>query len=396
MISPALAVALVVIVAGMVLVFDHLWLTTARYELDTAAAAAALAAAAELADDSRLLAEESTLPARNARHRADEVARWNRAAGNVIWLDPESPDDLRIGRVITDPDTGRERFLETDIAPNHVLVTAHCDREHGNPVSLFAPYITGRASADVRAFAAAAIDNRVVGVRPFANGTVPLWPIAILERDTGPEANGRSTSDEDSMQHDESWVARIDENHGMDRFGWDRTGGTVIEQEDGLPEIVLRGCNGSEPGNVCIVDLGTGLYDEPLRRQFEQGVQFRDLEEFGSELRLDHGPVSLSATDDFSGKVVDWLESQIGTSRIILLYREQPGSLREGGFRTVSVTRMAAARLMQVTRVDGGIEIVMQPSVLATRTALTAAELGVPLDETVPPNPYVYKLSLTR
>lgn len=385
--APALAMALLLAVGCMALVFDQIWLRTARNELQGAADAAALAAARDLAGDSLLLPQTDEEPLLHetavTRKIAANIASRNVAGGNPVRLNPFHPDEIRIGRVLIDHDTGWEEFLETDYTPNHVRVTAHCDRAHGNPVSLFFPYVTGRAAADVRAAASATIDNDVVGVRSFRHGTVPVWPLAVLESHPLPERT-------------DTWAVQIEQRQGADRYRFDSATGRVIEESDGLPEIILRCHVGDTAGNVCLVDLGSGLYDEPLQRQFEHGLNRDDLEPFDHELRFDRGPYLLTSTSDFSGPVLDWFSSQVGQARIILLYRETEtaGTAGHSPFRNVTATRLAAARIMRVEAVDQGIELVLQPAVIATRTALLRDEGDRNRHEIR--NPYIFKLSLTH
>lgn len=384
LISPALMVALLVVAGCMALVFDQIWVANARHELQAAAEAAALAAAVDLANDSLLLAGTDDESWANdtsvTRKVAANIAGRNMAGGNPIRVDPHRPDEIRIGRMIVDRDTGGEEFLETDYSPSHVFIVANCDRVHGNPVSLFFPYVTGWAEADVRASAAATINNDVVGVRPLAHGNVPAWPLAVLESHALAERR-------------DTWVAQIEEHEGSDRFRFDAATGRVLEEGDGLPEILVRCRSQESTGNLRLVDLGNGLLDASLQRQFEQGLSRDDLEGFDHELRFDDGPYSLVATNDCSGPVFDWLSAQVGQKRIILLYQEvEPPT--NSPFQRIAATRLVCARLMQVTATDDGIELVLQPAVIATRTALIPDEIDTNRHE--PRNPYIYRLSLTR
>ena len=113
---PAIAFAILIVGMALALVVDRLWLDAARVELTAATEAAALAAANRMADDELLrpTADLSVL-LDNARQKAAEVAASNYVAGSPLELDTNEDGDIRFGRIVTDKDTGRGRFLEIDV-----------------------------------------------------------------------------------------------------------------------------------------------------------------------------------------------------------------------------------------------------------------------------------------
>ncbi|MGH7128642.1 MAG: hypothetical protein ACREIV_08725, partial [Planctomycetaceae bacterium] len=199
------------------------------------------------------------------------------------------------------------------------------------------------------------IDNRVIGVRPFDGALVPALPLAILGDSAGQQT---------------------------DRFAYDAESGRILTVPDGLPEIVLisrrRDATAAE-SNVRLLDVGTGLRHDRLRRQLHTGWTAEHLAAFGGELRFDRGPVALRGTATIHRNTADALAGLVGTLRMCLL----SGEISATG--VVRCTGLLAGRIMSVRLLDdGACEIVLQPGVMTTRTAIVA--------EAAPRHPYVYKL----
>lgn len=372
---PAVAVALLVVGGTMALVFDRLWIDAARIELLTAAEAAALAGAAELADDGLLL----EFPDASERNDNALEAALRAAAGNTVAGQPVSlrESDVRIGRIVQDP-AGRDVFLETDDAPTSIAVFAGRQRSGPNPVSLYLRDESTGGQPDVTVVAEAGIDNHVIGIAAITGGCVPALPLAALESD----ATGTQT---------ETWVAAIEQRGGGDRFRYDEQTGLVIEAPDGLPELTLLSASASDSpseaakSNIRLLDLGVGLRDDRCAEQVLRGLTLDHLVDFGGDVRFDAGPLSVRCDPSIGPDTQDACATIVGQPRICFLFAadaQQPD--------TATVPRIVAGRIMSVRLVDGDrLEIVVQPCVVSTRTAM----LG---DETTPLNPYIYKLQLTH
>lgn len=370
---PAVALALVVVAGAVALVLDQLWLATAHRELQVAANSAALAAAQEMAHDDLLKVQfDAAQRAHAIRNSARNAALQNLVAGGRVVVNTEPHRDVRFGRPVIDPLTGHESFIETDYGPTSVIVTAHRDRRSGNPVSLLMPYLTGQPTGDVTTIAEASISNEIVAVRPFDQANVPAWPIAVLASQGGAQAD---------------WEQAIEARQGQDRFGWDRSAGEVVEEPDGIPEMVLKA---TSEGNVRLVDLGSNLLDEAIQTQLRHGWSWQDVQHLGSELGFSSGPLQMRSSTDFTGMPVEELQQQIGQSRVILLY-QQPETSLPGSRPAISVNRLVAVRLLKVSVQNTDVEFIIQPAIVATRTAVLAQST----DE-LSPNPYIYRLALTQ
>lgn len=385
-IMPAMVIAILVTGSCLALVLDTLWLRMARAELQNTADAAALAAARELACDELLTnSPNTTALADRVRQSAANVAGHNTAAGRIVYVNPLEGTDVAIGHVVLPENSGSPVFLETDLAPRSVVVLAHCDRRSGNPVGLFFSNLTGQSTADLQARAEASVNNRLLGVRPLDKATVPALPLGILELHTDPRRT-------------DTWMVQIEGRLGPDSYRFNSNTNEVEAGSDGLPEIelhsTLRGNEEEEEkrGNVQLIDLGTELKAAEVVRQIETGWRWQDLQRFGSEFRTDQGPVNLNSLERIEGAPVAALEKLVGQVRIVTLYHATGPGL-QGGRTNASVQRLVAVRIMSVREQDSSLKMVVQPAVIATRTALVLESLAG--DSSPLENPYIYRLSLT-
>lgn len=372
-ILPAIVLAMLVSGGCLALVLNEYWLASAQEELRSATQAVALAAARQLASDDLLQQEMDPLQiATNCREQAQQQAIRNPVVGPVL---PQM--DVHLGRVVFDPATGNRQTLETDYSPNTVIVIGHRDRSAGNPVSLLAPLLAGRSAADVTVTVEASITNLVDGLRPFGAATVPAWPLAVLE-----------VSSDSKVQ---TWTKEIEQRQGTDHFRWNDQTQQVEEQADGLPEILLKPKGQQGTNNLYLVNIGSGFQDDVLERQIQYGWSGVDLEPYEGTFSLKPGPLDLPATDNLSGVPDETLRTQMGQVRIFLLYSMT--TTTEGNIN-VHVTRMVAGRLMNVSASTEGPQYVIQPAVVATRTALLDEEALYQGETTG--NPYIYRVSITQ
>ncbi len=392
MLMPAIVGALVVITLAAALVFDHLWLSTAGDEMRSAGEASALAALGELISDD-LLREDDNAAARlaAARNQAVRVAGNNTVAGEPLELDGSPQGDIRFGVRVPHPDSGSVRFVETDHRPTAVEVTARRTRAGGNPVGLFFRGLTGQPVGDVVRRSQATASNSIVGLRPFAGAPVPMLPLAILHSDP---AGVRS----------DTWQAQIEQGGGADRYRYDPVSGTVSSGGDGIAEIVLRSRPSRDDDslwNVALLDVGTGLDADLVQRQVRRGADIDDFRSFdGEELRFDSGAAHLPAASTFDRSLPRFLRSVIGQKRICLLFDSFTPS-GSSGRGTAACIKPVAGRVMSLRRLSGNAwEIVLQPCVITTRTALletaTAGSSGADNPLPASGNRYIYKLYLAH
>lgn len=381
-----MAIAILVVGACVALVLDTLWIQNAHLELQQVADASALSAAGQLACDELLLpSTDSSAVADRVRQAAANLAAHSRVSGRYANISPLSGVDVHLGKIILPDDAGEPQFLEVESGATSVVVFAHCDSRHGNPIPLFFSHLTGKSQANAIARAEASVNNRLLGVRPLDNAPVPALPLGILEAHTDPRRT-------------DTWIIQVEGHQGTDNYRFDADSNSVVSGSDGLPEIVLhstlRGNEEEEEkrGNVQLLDFGTNLRKQEVLRQIQSGWRWQDLVDFGSEFRTDSGPVSLRSIERIEGSPVDALQSLVGQVRIVALYRATGPGL-SGGSTRASVQRLVAVRIMSVRQQSTSLEMTVQPAVIATRTALVDESL-VP-QKSVIPNPYIYRISLT-
>ena len=391
--TPAVAVALIVAMCGLALIVDRLWLDAADLELTTAAESAALAAARSLAGDDLLRPNADPNDRfQAARQAAAWVASQNLVAGDPVTINSDSQGDVRLGHLILDETEKQVRFEESDENPTTAVVTAQRTRSTSNPVGLFVTGLTGIPFGDVSSRVEATIDNRIVGVRPFDGAPVPALPLAIWWKDS-------------TQQRRDTWEQQIEGRRGTDTFGHDAATGQVYRGADGIPEIVLRTPSrkgGSDDSNLLVLDIGTGLKDKDVARQFASGWSAEDLADLDGELRVSpNHPEIFAASSQLNHDDRDALDNLIGEPRICLLYSDaRPNSSRS--LLQATCVRLVAIRVLAVRDgSNGSCELVAQPCVFATRTALldeqTPYHTGLASDaSTQNANPYIYKLQLTH
>jgi len=384
--APAALMALVVVISGVSLVLDQLWLDAASIELQTAAESAALAAGGELATDDLLRLEYSQEKIlQRARRKATQIAATNRIAGTPVQLDSSAGGDIRFGQTVVQSSTGREVFVETDYQPATVVTRAEHSRSGNNPVALFLHGLTGTTGGDVTAIAEASIDNRLVGVQPLNGVPIPALPLAILKSNI----DGRSL---------ETWDSAIVKRQGSDRFSYHEDTGDISSGPDGIPEIRLWSAGRNEDIENSSVFLFAVRHDairEDIVRHIHSGWTDSDLPDGIQQLRFDQSPAEYLTLGSIGGSLGSGLGDIAGQCRIVFLYDSfQAGAhSREGRIRCV---RAVAGRILSIQLFSNGArEIIFQPGVLTTRTALLADEthFSGPWDSLA--NPYIYKLRLT-
>lgn len=433
---PALVLALLAVLGGAALVIDRLALDTAKSELRIAAEASALAAARELVNDDRLRPDFDPAALQlKARFAAARIAAENLVAGEPLTLSIDPAGDVRIGRLINDPTTDEPVFVEADSdhEPTTVAVFARRTEERRSAVSLpFRTYF-GPTEADVVAVAEASLNFHVVGLRPVDRLPIPTLPLAILaQADTKEDSSGKPSSpvasrDRKGALTDKSlgllpnpsvadgskpysagasnkprqpiapsWTREIEQRRGSDQFGFDVASGEVTNQADGIPEITLRTAtltNGSK-SNAFILSLVGDLSEEGLRRQISLGWSSDELDRVGGELLFDQGPLTMTGLRGVDGNLLaSELRKLLGQSRVVFLYDRADGDPRSH-VASLQIKTMVAARVMFVREIsECECEIVLQPAVLATRSAVVASD---ETEANCEKNKYVANLRLTN
>jgi len=365
--SMALAamLSLLVIVGGVAIALDRLWLDSAQTELESAVEAAALRGGQLLASDD-LLRLDADIETRleQARRDAGSIAGENLLAGKPVELDLSPEGDIRFGRLVRRERTREDVFIETTDRPTSVVVRGLHSRSRNNPVATFLNSVSDNEGADVSALSEATIDNRIVGFQPVAGVPIPALPLAIL----------REVKEGDTR---ESWLIQIEDRQGADQYGYDEQTGLVTDGPDGIPEIRLRSAirrGDPKKANVHLFDVNGVSTDEELLLHMQNGWHDQDLPKSLTELRFDENSShDFETTGGIHGAAPRVLEELIGQCRILFLYDEFLPTGRSGSGR-IQVTQAVAGRVLSVEVLDDdGCELIIQPGVMTTRTALLAS-----------------------
>lgn len=366
-----MAIALLIVMMGLALIIDRIWLETAKLELMTAAEAAALGAAAELASDDLLVPNSSVdLRVSNALQTADWIASQNFVCGSPVTLNTEPEGDVLFGNLVQEP-MGIQ-FLESSTNPNTVVVTTLRTRSNNNPIALFVTGATGLPYGDVAARVEASVNNDVVGLRSISGSPIPALPIAIWQVDP-------------SGQRADTWNNLIESNQGSDNYSFDPDTHTVTAGPDGISEMVIHSAptagNQSNP-NFQLVDIGTGLNNTELTRQIQSGLSVDDLQVWGGAIWLGQGvTLSLTCSPQFDSTQVTAFENLIGQRRVCFLYstiamqQSNGTSSQQSSAGTATCTEIVAIRILAVSQnADGSCSVTIQPTVMTTRTAILSSE----------------------
>ena len=391
---PAIALALLVVMLGAALVIDRLWLDMAYAELQRTAEAAAWGAGHELASDD-LLREDSNTPARlmKARLAAARIAAENHVAGEPLLIKTDDDGDVRFGQLIEV--TGQTVFLEDEADPTTVVVNARRTSGRKSAIWLAMQTLLGPKSADVVASAEATLDNRVVGLRTVGDLPLPTLPVAIQLVATAQEtesskksANASSNTSDQKPDNPkvaretlrkQNWTHDIEQRSGADHFGYDSSNGQVNQSSDGIPEITLRTATTGQnsQSNAHFVMLRDDLTNDDLKRQIHEGWSAHDLKDFSGELLLDRGSLAVVGLRGVNAASLnEALQAVAGQSRICLLY-DHAESDENSPVAQLRCVGFVAGRVMSVQEVsETECEIVFQPAVMTSRSAVVASELS--------------------
>ncbi|MEW4487756.1 hypothetical protein AB1L42_06715 [Thalassoglobus sp. JC818] len=390
---PAVAVAIVVFGGAMALVLNRFWISIGQEELETVVQSAALSAATQLASDDLLrdrFDDRWHIERLNViRENVEEFVSADRVMGKQPVIPQVS--GIEFGRLVSSSLTGQVNFLQTNAFPNTVLVTGVCRESDRNSVSLLMPFLTGRSKADLLKRAEASIRNDIVGLRPFVDVGIPMWPLGLLNDDEVEQVFSLESG---------SASSRLE-----DQYSWDSATGSVLNEPDGLPEIVVEFHSDPALATGCVIELGNRLESATVQIQIEFGITASQLENSGGWIDFQQFPVSKNCGWTIDQGVFDRLKSKIGQARIVGLCtataEEAETSQQAEVVGTAVLKRLVGARLMSVQQTSTSTIAVFQEAVVCTRTAVPAGS-GSPafselsFTENAGLHPYIYRVELTR
>jgi len=388
------------LIACMALALDIAMLSYQTRQTQTACDAAALAGVVELMDRSSLYPEglqqrlSLTEFSASAPHIAEKQVALARAhsqayaAQNVVGRQPldleanheNHPDgDIVVGWVSQPHRRGFPLQAWSGEGPiNSLLVRGNRQKQRGNAVTFWIAKMFGLSDVDLTASARATIYDQVYGFRPNGHVAVPLMPIAI-HPSSGPQ----------------NWLESAPlagtSNSGSDDFSVDDRTGIVASGGDGIPEVVLRLRHREsleESINATFVSFHPRVPAiAGLQRRIAYGYRSGDLQMLGGELAFGKGslevPVVELGSDVPTSVVVQALLKIRGEKRVWLLGDRPNKSGR------CSLSGFVAGRVLACyTSPDTGLEVVIQPCIFSTCTALVGPDW--------PHNPWIGKVMLSE
>ena len=380
---PLLVAILACMLAGLALAVDSALLWQARQELQIVADASALGATLELANDQLLLPSQQAWEevVQRALQNAQMLAHQHTVLGTPQKLVVESAEENDVL-----PGYFTPSGFQPDAGPylNAFAVTARRTRERGNPVGLFFTRLFRLDSANVAASAVAVLDRQVIGFRATGRLAIPLVPVALFSDPTGLDEH--------------SWEAQVDkplsQGIGYDEYAYDKAHRTwkhrsELGSGDRLPEFLLRLPLATNWKDVNGILLQIGPAQTPaFLRQVESGILETDLADREQQLLLEQdGTLILPELPGPSASVQEkliqtlWLLQKSGEARVWPLYTSLEND-------QAVVSGFVAARLAHLETTDEFLQVILQPAVLTTGTALTQV--------TALDNRYVGKIKLVR
>jgi len=400
---PAIAFSLLVVAAASALVMNKLWIDAAEVELQSTAEASALAAAGRyLSDDLLRPNADIELIIQNAKQQAADVTAMNVVGGKPIQLTTTGDDtDVVFGQRVQTGAFEDSVFLLTHDNPNVVEVRARRGRDTGNPINLFFPGVTGLSDVDAAMIVEVAFDNLIDHFAATEVRPVPAFPLAILTTD----AEGK---------REDTWEHAIVNRKGPDEYGYDETTQTIVKKADGIPELRLKSSaldeNEEEPiAPIQLLDFGNELNEAAVIAQIHAGLSVDALTTFKNRLPA-HVDIDFTGLSQVPTPTQLAFEQEIGQQRLCLLYH-QGEKLSTPGWTSLVCRGFVAIRILAVIPEAGETcTIVVQPTVMTTRSAVLAKFYDMnrdltpnlqpfdylPVEQQITPNPYVYKMYVNR
>ncbi|HCS54367.1 MAG TPA: hypothetical protein DIW81_22765, partial [Planctomycetaceae bacterium] len=273
-------------------------------------------------------------------------------------------------------------------------------RDLGNPINLFYPGVTKRAHADATMIVEVTFDNRIDHFVAAPARPIPAFPFAILANDP----LGKRT---------DTWANMIEAGQGADEYAYNEVTHEVVKQADGIPEMILKSVPlKSDPleGNVQLLDFNNDLNDQKIIQQIHNGLTQLDMQPWNNRLQA-HQEIEMTGLGNMTTPIQFALESQIGQQKLCLLYN-QVSAMDVPGWTSLTCEGVVAIRILKVIPESGeAATVIIQPTVLTTKSAVLAQFFDETADypdlppnlaemmvepKTITPNKYVYKIYVSR
>jgi Flp pilus assembly protein TadG len=355
---PTLAVFLVVLVAMLAFSVDLGRVALCRAQLQNAADSAALAGASALGTDNQIVPYQSGIQASDiasARALAQQFAQANGYDVNAttsVVLDRNN--DVGTG-ILSYPYSLSSAYATSGTtAFNSVTVGTHIDSTHGGNLNFFFAPVLRQFFTQVGATATATVQLfPVASVKPVYGSSSPFLPITMSYSD---------------------WQKMVNNQTGVDDYGYNASTGQVTSGSDGLQEQQLYPGSNVTSSNNGLLQFGTSSHsNRVLSDELSNGPTYDQMiaqwPPSGSPPWNDQHTFTINADPGWRAEDFDALADSIGKVRLIPINDgTSPGSGANGFY---TIVKLAPVRIL--TSNKGGKNsgsAMVQPAVLNDGTLI--------------------------
>ena len=334
-------IGVMAVILGMTV--DLGYIHVSQSELKRTSDAAALAACWELFD-AKVAGVSDENAAAQVTQSANAFSSMNRVARSAPQLSGQS-DDIQLGHF----DAATNQFtMDSSADINAVRVSIH--RQHGTngEVPLFFGTVLGRQSQPMSSTSTAALIHNISGfyTPPTQSETIDLLPFALDEI---------------------TWHAVV-AGQTEDAFSWqdDR----LTSAPNGKHECNLYPQGTGSPGNCGTVDIGSSNNStKDIARQILSGISRDDLLIMSDDFEFNSDDeLFLNGDTGISAGVKDELQSIVGQTRIIPVFREVTGN---GNNASYKIVKFVGVRILEV-KLTGRMNqkrLIVEPAPIVARHA---------------------------
>ena len=369
------------IVGGL---FNVLWISCLRNQAQNCAASAAISAGHRYLSDDMLRGWQQPF------EYEGRMARCREAAVEMVELSRRGTTLPPISEEQVEVHWGDGQTASNDpalLVPEKIVVSFD-RRDAPYSIASFFSGLAGKRASGLSVSAAVSLEHAPAAFQPSASASVPMLPFSICD-DVLPVEDGQTPATAGY------WSANIESGTGRDLFSWDPNTHAFHDGPDGLPELkvsIYGTTSGSGPDAfipLCFRKISPAASGPAITKWIKNGLDLNDLKTFGVEQITFPGALptaSISLQDQ--GACMSALQSKIGEPCIVCLSSAEG---QESGAGSLKLKRPVAVRIVQVRQsASKMVDLILQPCVMATSTAVTSNATGSSL------NRYVYSVRLTN
>jgi Flp pilus assembly protein TadG len=349
---PTLAVLLVVLVGMLAFSLDLGRVALCRAELQNAADSAALAGASALGTDNQIIpyqADNQTSDIASARALAQKFAQANGYDVNAsVSVVLNQNNDVGTG-ILSYPYSLSSSYATSGTSPfNSISVNTYINSTHGGNLNFFFAPVLRQSSTTVGATATATVQLfPILSVKALSGFTSPFLPITMSYSD---------------------WQKMVNNQTGLDNYGYNAATGQVTSGGDGLQEQQLYPGSNVTSSNNGLLQFGTSSHsNNVLSDELANGPSYDQMiaqwPPSGAPPWNAQHTFTINADPGWRSEDFDALDQSIGKVRLIPINDGTSPGNGANGFYTI--VKLAPVRIL--TSDKGGKNngsAMVQPAVL--------------------------------